>query len=194
MADLSAFVLAGGRSSRMGADKAFLRLDGRTLLERAIDLLHALTSEVYIVGPADKFAAFGQVIEDRYAGRGPLAGIHAALAASDSDLNLILAVDLPRVDELLLRLLVGQAEASEAMVTVPYIAGGYQPLCAVYRREFAAVAETALESGKNKIDALFSQTTTRVLEEAELSRFAFGAAMFENLNTPEDFRRVSASR
>ncbi len=193
MADLSAFVLAGGRSSRMGADKAFLRLDGRTLLERTLDLLRGLTPEVYIVGPAEKFGAYGQVIEDRYAGRGPLAGIHAALIASKSELNLILAVDLPRVDERLLRFVLGQAEASQAMVTVPYIAGGYQPLCAVYWREFASLAEAALKTGKNKIDALFSQTNTRVLEEAELSRFAFGAAMFENLNTPEDFRRVSAS-
>lgn len=190
MPDLSGFVLAGGRSRRMGTDKAFLQLDGRTLLARVLDLLGALTPQVGIVGPAAKFTAYGLVIEDVYAGRGPLAGIHAALTSSTTELNLIMAVDLPLVTESLLRFLVEQARASDAVVTVPRIAGGYQPLCAVYRRAFAPLAQAALESGKNKIDALFAPVTTRILEESELNRFAFGAAMFENLNTPEDLRRA----
>lgn len=190
MPDLSGFVLAGGRSRRMGTDKAFLQLDGRTLLARVLDLLGALTPQVGIVGPAAKFTAYGLVIEDVYAGRGPLAGIHAALTSSTTELNLIMAVDLPLVTESLLRFLVEQARASDAVVTVPRIAGGYQPLCAVYRRAFAPLAQAALESGKNKIDALFAPATTRILEESELNRFAFGAALFENLNTPEDLRRA----
>ncbi len=190
MPDLSAFVLAGGRSSRMGTDKAFLQLDGRTLLARALDRLHALTPEVRTVGPAAKFAAYGPVVEDVYADRGPLAGIHAALSASATELNLILAVDLPFVSAALLRFIVEEARACDAVVTVPRIAGGYQPLCAVYRGAFAPLAAAALEAGKNKIDALFAVTSTRVLEESELSRFAFSAAMFENLNTPEDLRRA----
>jgi len=190
MPDFSAFVLAGGRSSRMGSDKAFLQFEGRTLLARALDLLRSLTPEVRIVGPAAKFAPHGQVIEDVYPGRGPLAGIHAALSASTAELNLILAVDLPFVSESLLRFIVEQARAADAVVTVPRIAGGYQPLCAVYRRAFAPLAQAALEAGRNKIDALFAATTTRILEEPELSRFAFSAAMFDNLNTPEDLRRA----
>jgi len=190
MPDFSAFVLAGGRSSRMGTDKAFLRFEGRTLLARALDLLRALTPEVCIVGPAAKFAPHGRVIEDVYPGRGPLAGIHAALSASTTELNLILAVDLPFVSESLLRFIVEQARAAVAVVTVPRIAGGYQPLCAVYRLAFAPLAEAALEAGRNKIDALFVAATTRILEEPELRRFAFSAAMFDNLNTPEDLRRV----
>jgi molybdopterin-guanine dinucleotide biosynthesis protein A len=190
MSDLSGFVLAGGRSSRMGSDKAFLQFDGRTLLARALDRLCAVAPEVRIVGPHAKFGAYGAVVEDVYTGRGPLAGIHAALSSSTRELNLVLAVDLPFITESLLRFLVEQARASDAVVTVPRIAGGFQPLCAVYRRRFVSVTAAALEAGKNKIDALFTAATTRVLEEPELSRFAFGAAMFENLNTPEDLRRV----
>jgi molybdopterin-guanine dinucleotide biosynthesis protein A len=190
MSDLSAFLLAGGRSSRMGTDKAFLQFDGQALLARALDRLHALTPEVRIVGPAAKFAAYGTVIEDVYPGRGPLAGIHAALISSVTELNLILAVDLPFVTDSLLRFITEQARACDAVVTVPRIAGGYQPLCAVYRRAFAPLAAAALEAGSNKIDALFSAPITRILEERELGRFAFSAAMFENLNTPEDLRRA----
>jgi molybdopterin-guanine dinucleotide biosynthesis protein A len=194
MPEYSGFILAGGRSSRMGADKAFLELDGRTLLARALDLLGALTPEVWIVGPRTKFARHGRVIEDVYAGRGPLAGIHAALSSSATELNLILAVDLPFVPERLLRFMIEQASASDAVATVPHIAGGYQPLCGVYRRSFATMAAAALESGKNKIDALFAPTTTRILEESELSRFAFSPEMFENLNTREDLRRASRAQ
>ena len=194
MPDFSGFVLAGGRSSRMGEEKALLQIDGSTLLARALDRLRALTPEVCIIGPAAKFASHGRVIEDVYTGRGPLAGIHAALSASATDLNLILAVDLPFVTESLLRFIVEQARGCDAVVTVPQIAGGYQPLCAAYRRAFAPLAAAALEAGKNKIDALFAVTSTRILEESELSRFAFSATMFENLNTPEDLRRAIAEK
>ena len=191
MCDFSGFILAGGHSTRMGMDKAFLELEGRTLLARALNLLHALTPRVCIVGPASKFAPHGPVVEDVYIGRGPLAGIHAALSSSTTELNLIVAVDLPFVTESLLRFVIEQARACDAVATVPRIAGGFQPLCAVYRRAFAALAAAALESGNNKIDALYTKTTTRILEQAELSRFAFAAAMFENLNTPADLHRAS---
>jgi len=194
MPEFSGFVLAGGRSSRMGTDKAFLQFDGRSLLLRALGLLRTLTPEVRIVGPASKFAPYGSVVEDLYPGRGPLAGIHAALSASATELNLILAVDLPFVTGSLLRFILEQAQASNAVVTVPRIAGGYQPLCAVYRPAFASVAQDAIETGNNKIDALFALTTTRVLEENEFGRFAFSAAMFENLNSPEDLRRAVAEK
>jgi molybdopterin-guanine dinucleotide biosynthesis protein A len=188
---IAAFVLAGGKSTRMGADKAFLQLDGRTLLARSLDLARSVTADVHIVGSREKFEAFGPVVEDVFRDRGPLAGIHAALVSSNAELNLMLGVDLPFLTPALLRFLLQQGEASGAVVTVPRIAGGYHPLCAVYRREFAALAQSALEQGRNKIDALFAATATRVLEEAELARFAFTAAMFENLNTPEDWERAS---
>ncbi len=191
MADkIAAFVLAGGKSTRMGADKAFLELDGRTLLERALELARSVTADVHIVGPRDKFEAFAPVVEDVYQNRGPLAGIHAALASSKAELNLMLGVDLPLLTPALLRFLADKAEESGAEVTVPRIAGGYHPLCAVYRRDFAALAQSALEQGRNKIDALFAETSTRVLDEAELSQFAFSAGLFENLNTRQDWERA----
>jgi molybdopterin-guanine dinucleotide biosynthesis protein A len=90
-----------------------------------------------------------------------------------------------------LKYLISQAQTSGAVVTVPRAGGGFQPLCAVYRREFGAIAERSLRAGKNKIDPLFTQVETRVLEEAELLREGFSAEMFRNLNTPEDLERAS---
>src|ERR1700704_3068714 len=93
--NVTAFVLAGGKSSRMGQDKAFLQLGGRTLLDRALDLAKNAVDGVFIVGSAEKFASLGPVVEDIYPGHGPLGGIHAALTRTSTDLNLIIAVDLP---------------------------------------------------------------------------------------------------
>lgn len=174
----------------MGAEKAFLMLDGRTLLQRALELAGMVAEDVQIVGAQEKFGVFAPVVEDRYAGRGPLGGIHAALSASSSEFNLILAVDLPFLEKRFLEYLLTEARAANATVTVPRAAGGLQPLCAVYRLEFGALAEPALAAGRNKIDTLFAQTTVRIIEEDELARFAFSAAMFDNLNTREEWQRA----
>src|SRR6266849_3025762 len=92
---VTAFVMAGGKSARMGEDKAFLRLGRCTLLAHALDLARAAAGSAWIVGNSGKFGAFGPVIEDVYPERGPLGGIHAALTQTATDLNLMIAVDLP---------------------------------------------------------------------------------------------------
>ncbi|HYM78846.1 MAG TPA: molybdenum cofactor guanylyltransferase [Candidatus Dormibacteraeota bacterium] len=190
--DVSAFVLAGGRSTRMGTDKAFILLDGRTLLARALDTARSVTADVHIVGDPAKFAPFAPVVEDVFPGCGPLAGIHAALRMSETDLNLILAVDLPFVTPALLQFLITQARGAAApTVTVPQTSQGWQPLCAIYRRKFADAAEKALRSGRYKIDALYNPALTRVITEDELQSAGFSAAAFRNLNTPEELAAAS---
>jgi molybdenum cofactor guanylyltransferase len=185
-ADLTAFILAGGNSTRMGTDKAFAMLDGRTLLARALDRCRTMTSEVWIVGDRKKFAPFAPVVEDVFPGCGPLAGMHAALRTSRTDLNLVLAVDLPFVSPALLHFLVAQARQNGAIVTVPRAGKGWQPLCAVYRRIFAEAAETALRAGRYKIDALFEDAVTHAVGEEELRSAGFSPEVFRNLNTPEE--------
>ena len=122
-----------------------------------------------------------------YRDRGPLGGIHAALASSAAELNLILAVDVPFVSRDFLQYLLKRARESEAIVTVPRAARGLQPLCGVYRRSFVEVAEQALREGRNKIDELFRLVETRVVEEHELAEAGFSVEMFQNLNTPEEW-------
>jgi molybdopterin-guanine dinucleotide biosynthesis protein A len=194
--DSAAFILAGGKSTRMGKDKAFVTLDGRTLLVRALELARSVTPDVRIVGDPAKFAAFAPVVEDVFRGCGPLGGIHAALRASQSPLNLILAVDVPFVSREWLQYLTERARSSPvATVTIARAAGGVQPLCAVYRRQFAETAEQALQQGRYKIDALFAAAHTRVIEEEELEAAGFSSEMFRNLNIPaelEEARKVSA--
>lgn len=187
---VTGFVLAGGKSSRMGKDKAFMQLGGRTLVAHALELAQAATGKAWIVGGAEKFVTYGPVVEDLYPGCGPLAGIHAALADARTDLNLITAVDMPflRVD--LLKYLITRAAASEAAVVVPRAGGGLQPLCAVYRKAFGEVAQRSLDAGKNKVDSLFAEVQTLVIEQAELERYGFGEEMFRNLNTKHDWQEA----
>jgi molybdopterin-guanine dinucleotide biosynthesis protein A len=184
--DLTAFILAGGKSTRMGADKAFVMLHGRTLLDRALELARCVAAEVRIVGNAAKFAAFASVVEDVFPGCGPLGGIHAALRSSQTELNLILAVDVPFVSPALLQYLIRRARNAAALATVAQAGGRWQPLCAVYRRGFADAAETALGAGRYKIDTLFESTRTQLITEAELESAGFSKTMFRNLNTQQE--------
>lgn len=190
--EVTAFILAGGKSTRMGADKAFVALDGRTLLARALDLARSVTPEVRIVGDAAKFAAFAPVVDDQFRDCGPLGGIHAALRASSSELNLVLGVDLPFLSLALLQYLISRARGSSASVVVPRAAGGWQPLCAVYRCEFADAAEIALCEGRYKIDALFDKASTQEISEGELQAAGFSPRIFRNLNTREELARAKA--
>src|SRR5260370_29084173 len=107
---VTAFILAGGKSTRMGADKAFVTLSGRSLLERMLELGHSVTRDVRIIGNAQKFSQFAPTVEDVFQDCGPLGGIHAALRASSTELNVILAVDLPFVSPALLQYLIARAE------------------------------------------------------------------------------------
>jgi molybdopterin-guanine dinucleotide biosynthesis protein A len=190
MEPVSVFILAGGKSTRMGSDKAFLELAGKPLIAHSLQLARTVSSDVKVVGDPDKFAAFGPVVSDLYLNCGPLGGIHAALAASSTDWNLILGVDLPFIKAEFLKYLVSEAQSSGAVVTVPSTSHYFEPLCAVYRAAFRASAERALSAGKHKIDALFSEVPLRVITEEEMTRAGFISAIFRNLNTQDDWTRA----
>jgi molybdenum cofactor guanylyltransferase len=176
----------------IGKDKAFLELGGQSLLARALGLLGTVSDEVRIVGDPRKFLPFGRVVEDVFPGCGPLGGIHAALRATETELNLMVAVDMPFVKSGFLEYLIASAFQSAAVVTVPRGASGSQPLCAVYRREFADAAEKALRESKNRIDALFAEVEIRAISEEEMARIGFSVNMFRNLNTPEEWQQAEA--
>jgi molybdopterin-guanine dinucleotide biosynthesis protein A len=188
--DLTGFVLAGGKSTRMGRDKAGLSLNGRTLLETALAAVRSAVREVFILGSAQLYGSYGPTIADIFPGCGPLGGIHAALKHSKTELNLVIAVDTPFLAGGLLAYLGERARESGAMVTAPEVNGYPQPLCAVYSRDFLPIAERALREGNYKIVSLFPKDRTTLISESELLPFAFTAEMFENLNTPEDLERA----
>lgn len=164
--------------------------EGRILLFHALQLAKAATGNAWIAGSAEKFGSMGAVVEDIYPGCGPLAGIHAALAATRTELNLMIAVDMPFLPLDFLKYLIARARESPAVVVVPEAGGGLQPLCAVYRRNFAECAERSLRAGQNKIDRLFDEVQTLVIDKEDLKRNGFAEEIFRNLNTEQDFKEA----
>lgn len=190
MPDVRTFVLAGGRSSRMGSDKALLPFDHQTLLQHALRTASSALVRARIVGSGSRYGQFGEVIEDVFPGCGPLGGIHAALSVSNTDLNLMLSVDMPLMTPEFLRWLAEQAGTAQELIVVPNAAGGPQPLCAIYRRGILPAVEQALKNGDYKIGRLFSQVPTRLIPEQEIVAAGFSAIIFQNVNTPEDYDRL----
>ena len=171
----------------MGRDKAFVTLGGRTFLDRVLEVARAVTDDVRVVGDPAKYAVFAPTLPDMFPACGPLAGIHAALSVSNRELNLILAVDVPFVAAEFLHYLIACASDSPtSLVTVVRTNQGWQPLCAVYRREFADLAEESIRAGRYKIDALFELGRTRVITAEELHAAGFSEDLFRNLNTLQE--------
>jgi molybdopterin-guanine dinucleotide biosynthesis protein A len=183
----STVLLAGGKSSRMGRDKAFLEFDGRPLWRRQIDTLRALTPEQLMIAgpPREEWREF-EIVPDVIAGAGPLAGLATALRRSTAPRLLVLAVDLPEMTPDFLRSLL--AGCSEAQGVVPRSSRGLEPLAAVYPLRCAALAAASL------LDRDFSMEgfVCRGLREKLLSERVLTSAeehLFANLNTPADYER-----
>jgi len=187
---VTGFILAGGKSTRMGMDKAFLSLNGSTLIERTKAVLGQVCEKVFILGPQRVYGRFGECCEDIYRDCGPLGGIHAALLKSNTPYSLVTAVDTPFISAEFFSYMIERALNSSAMVTVPRIGGVVQPACVVFSREFRPLAEAALKAGKYKVEPVFPAEKTLLLTEKDLNQFAQAGEMFENLNTPEDFERA----
>lgn len=182
----------------MGSDKALLRLPvGETFAEHALALVSSVASEVHLLGSREKYASFawaGEIVEDIYPGRGPLGGIHAALRSTSTELNLVLAVDMPAMTKACLEYLVSRAESSDALVVVPDIGGTQQPLCAVYRKGFHPFAEQALLEGRNRVNGAFRPEFTLFVTQEELEAAGFSVELFQNLNTQEEWSGFKAQK
>lgn len=175
----------------MGTDKAFLRLGNVTLIEHVISVAKEVCATVVLVGDKGRLSRYGLVVEDEYPGQGPLAGIHAALSSAFSaPSSIVLSVDIPAISAAFLKYLVNEHRDGRGQITLPRSGGHLQTLCAVYRPEFAAIAEQSLREGRNKIDPLFSRVPVRVIEEEELKALGFSPDIFDNVNTPADWQRI----
>jgi len=176
------FVLAGGRSSRMGSDKALLPFKGATLVEYVAAQVHQAAGNVTLVADPARYSYLSYpVITDIYPARGTLSGIHAALAASDAEWNLIVACDMPDVSASLLTSILERAKSGTAHAVIPAGPSGLpEPLCAAYNRRAIDAIERALDRDIRKVmDALIGLEID--LWQVPDSRH------FHNLNTPAEW-------
>lgn len=180
------FVLAGGRSTRMGRNKALLPFRGITLVEHIAGIVREATGSVTIVGDPRELGHLGlPVIEDRLAARGPIGGIHAALSATSTDWNLIAGCDMPGITVGILTDLLDRAERTSAVcVAAATGAGELEPLCAVYHRRCLADLDGAIRDNRLKMKDL--------LRELGAEPMLVPAATVANVNTPAQWNEFEA--
>ena len=184
-----AVILAGGRSRRMGQCKAELVLGGETLLARTVRQL-ADFPELWLSANDPELAEGFPVLlaADRYPDAGPLAGIEAALSATDTDALVCFPCDLPNLTAELPRLLAERFSPELDALVLADSTGRLHPLCGVYHRRALAAIRRQLEQGQRRVLDLLPH-----LRWASLSGEIPDRVLY-NLNTPEDLLRLQASK
>lgn len=184
LADLTGAALAGGQASRFGADKALARVGGRTLLGRVLDSFDGMAARLVVGRSAPLEGA--RAVPDRLAGRGPLAGLHAALEEARTPWVALAACDLPCLTPAYWRRLAAHAPGREAVVAVDE-AGRFEPLAALYRTDLAPRVAARLEHGALRLSALLASVDVARVPLAAL-RAELGEAVLLNVNRREELR------
>jgi molybdopterin-guanine dinucleotide biosynthesis protein A len=180
---ITGIILCGGRSTRMGADKGSLPFGGESMLERVSRILRGITSDLLIVGRHDQSAA---TVHDATEDEGPLSGIAAGLGASKSDLNFVVACDMPLINPAVLQRML--TTIGDADVCVAVNDGHASALCGVYRSRVAPAAQSLLDSGERRVMRLLDQVQTKRVDAAKFRDIDPGLSTFMSCDTPEAYR------
>ncbi|NOZ75951.1 MAG: molybdenum cofactor guanylyltransferase [FCB group bacterium] len=178
-------ILAGGQSSRMGLNKALMKIDGLPLIERVVETVKKQVGNPVIIAREPGKYAFLNLPShvDIIANAGPLGGIYTALTYSHSSHCLVLACDLPFLSGYLIRMLLDQGSSYDVLVVD---AGkGVEPLCAVYSKDCIPVIKNQIQSGNLKITDLYTKIRTRIIYLKKI-KHKFNAHILFNINTPKD--------
>jgi molybdopterin-guanine dinucleotide biosynthesis protein A len=192
---LTVAIQAGGKSSRMGEDKALRPFLGRPLIERVIQRLQPIADELIVTTnrPANYAFLALPLFTDLKPERGALGGLYTAIASAHSPIVAVVACDMPFASAPLLEAAMKLLVQESMDVVIPESEGGFEPLHALYRRATCLPAiEAAIEADLWKVIAWFPQVKVRVLNAGELNQLDPSGLAFWNVNTPEEF--VEAER
>lgn len=191
---LSAAVLAGGRSRRMGSDKALIEIDGTPMLARAIATLRLISDDVFVVGNRPEYQQFGaRVLEDAFPGTGTLGGIATAIKHACYDYVLVVACDMPLLSPRLLKALADEPRNYD--VLVPALTNKrsgqgcwltFEPLHAIYSKHCMSTIEERLRADQLKVVAFFDEVHVRTVERKWLEQFDPELSSFLNTNDPAE--------
>jgi molybdopterin-guanine dinucleotide biosynthesis protein A len=192
---VSGYVLAGGRSARMGTDKALLELAGKPLVQRAVETLSQICNNVHILSSRPELAAFGPLVADLHPGCGPLGGIEAALLHTSTAWSLFLAVDMPFVPSSFLNIWTEEIVAlKNARLSLFTLDGKPQPALCLIHRELAPFFQQAIDRKDFKLFPTFEGMARAIaiklgapFDEVMVVRPVENETWFANLNTPEEF-------
>jgi molybdopterin-guanine dinucleotide biosynthesis protein A/molybdopterin converting factor small subunit len=186
--DVSAIILGGGKSSRMGRPKALLLFDGEPLIVHIARALESLFSDIVIVAaPGQELPALPvTLVRDEVAYQGPVGGIYYGLRAASGEIGFVTSCDVPFLSLPLISFLISQI--ADYDVVVPYWQERLQPLHAVYRRSVVPLLQEQLERGELRPISLYKKVRTREVHEDEIRGFDPDGMSFLNMNTPEDYQ------
>lgn len=184
------FITAGGRSSRMGVDKAWLEIGGRAMIEHVIAALTPVTRSVALIANSPEYARLGlRVFSDTHKGIGPLEAIRTSLENARAPRVALVGCDLPFVTSELFRFLLGLKGGHQAIVPIGPDER-LEPLCAVYSADALDCVTDLIERGERKVSKLFDIVPTRLVAFDELCHLRMSEFFFQNVNTPEDYLRA----
>ena len=185
----SVVVNAGGKSSRMGRDKALARIGGRTMIEQIITQTGGLGDTIIITNTPEQYAFLGlPLVPDILPDKGALGGLYTAIYAATQPYALVLACDMPFVNRPLLEYALSLAPDFEAVI--PRLSGEAEPFRAIYGKACLEPIRRALDAGKMRIISFFPDIRLRWLEEDEVKQFDPDLLTFMNCNTPEELEAV----
>jgi FdhD protein len=189
---VTAAILAGGASSRMGTNKALLEVDGTQIISRTYQVLARLFHDVIIITNSPEEYDFlpCRKMPDLYPGVGSIAGLHSALAHSTSHRTFITACDMPYIEPDTIRHLC-QLQQDGYDAVIPFSSGGQEPLHAVYAAACKDVFEKAILKNERKILDILERMNTRLVTWEEIQDINSGARRsFLNVNTPEEYEAI----
>ena len=180
---ITGIILAGGKSKRMGADKTLLKLNGKTLLERSIELIKPFCDSLLISSNNSEHERFGyKIIPDEIPNCGPIGGIYSCLKYSKTDWNFIISVDSVFVESKFIKFLISKIDEFEAVV--PIHSKGKEPLIALYHKNCLVEIEKMIEAGNYKMHNSLNLINTKWVDSQNwINKYS---QLFHNVNCPED--------
>jgi molybdopterin-guanine dinucleotide biosynthesis protein A len=192
METIDGFVLAGGKSTRMGQDKALMPFEGKPLVLRAAEILRPFVCEITLLAPPDRYGNLGlPVVADQWPDQGPLAAVCTGLLSSHAKWSIFLACDLPLVSRQFIQLLVARVGATHSDAVVPRTEDGWQPLSAAYHSRCRTAFAQALEAGRRSIIGLFDEVRVEVITHDEMVSAGLSEVELTNVNTPDDWAGIA---
>ena len=187
---ITGVILAGGKSTRYGTNKAFAEVQGVRLIERTIRVMGSVCPRLLLVTntPAEYAYLHLPMVEDLIKGLGPLGGIYTGLEVIDDENGLFVACDMPFLREDLLRYMVTLRGDFDAVV--PRVNWMVEPLHALYTKKCLPSIRKFIRSQELQILKFFQKIRVRYMEEEEIRKIDPDLKSFFNINRPEDLERI----
>ena len=183
MMSLTGIILAGGNSSRMGADKGLVQLKGRHMIEHVADVAGTVCDEIIIIAGNSEYRQLGYTVySDIIKNSGPLGGIYTGLTHSNSENNLVVSCDIPFITRNMLKFIIKNSRDSE--ITIPIYHGKSEPLCGLYHKNCILIIREFLLKKEFKLLEALKNFNTKKVDIASCKKFS--EKLFRNINTPED--------